>query len=147
MVDIPKTVPQENMKDSIFGVKQENDLQLILQEKYHLELNKTSYYCKFDFTSNDAIFEIKSRRCKSTQYPTTMIQQSKITKGLEHLDKGKQVYLVFNFTDKILVHTMKKDYNYTFSNGGRCDRGRPEFQQYCYLPISDCECIKIKENN
>ena len=39
MVDIPKTVPQENMKDSIFGVKQENDLQLILQEKYHLELN------------------------------------------------------------------------------------------------------------
>ena len=42
---------------------------------------------------------------------------------------------------------MKDDYNYIFAKGGRCDRGRPEFQQYCYLPISDCEVIKIKENN
>ena len=81
MIEIPQSVPQSNIKDSVFGIKAEDDRKLILQEKYHLELNKTSYYCKFDFTSNDAIFEIKSRRCKSTQYPTTMITASKIIKG------------------------------------------------------------------
>ena len=122
------------MTDYKFGIAQENYLLPILKEKFGETLSKTeNKYCSFDFENNSCLIELKSRRCKSDTYPTTMIGANKLNKAKE---TTKDVYFCFNYTDGLYFHKYDETINYKIKRGGRFDRGRPEVNNYAYIPIS-----------
>ena len=77
--------------------------------------------------------ELKTRRNKKDAYPTTMVNLSKIQKIVE----GNTYYFVFNFTDGIYYIKYEKTLFDTFEVkiSGRCDRGRPEYEEYVFIPV------------
>jgi hypothetical protein len=123
------------MLDYNFGIQNEKLLLPVLREKFGETLRPTNRYCLYDFYNNSCIVELKSRRCKSTTYSTTMIGENKLEMARKQFDLGKEIYFCFNYTDGLFYYKYDPDYNYTFEKGGRCDRGRPEIKNYAYIPI------------
>ena len=65
------------------------------------KLEKLDYYNDFDFTNNNnLLIELKSRRCKITDYSDTMISISKINKAkklIKNKDKKIEIYFFFYY--------------------------------------------------
>jgi len=120
--------------DYNFGFKKENELFSKIKDKYGDNINATNRMSLIDYESDDVIIELKSRRNKYSQYPTTMISKSKIDYMLK---SGKKSICLFNFIDG--VYNIEIDKNiinqFELRTGGRTDRGRPELSQYYYIPI------------
>ncbi len=120
--------------DLNYGMKREDDLFSKIKSAYGNNLCKTPSMCRWDYESDDVLVELKSRRNKYKAYPTTMIGKGKIDAMLE---SDKQSFCVFNFTDgvysiEIIPSIIDK---FELRQGGRWDRGRPELNQYYYIPI------------
>jgi hypothetical protein len=108
--------------DLAFGAN--NEIKVIDIIKKHWKddtITKTSNkYCKYDFESDNCIWELKSRRNTKTQYPTTIIPVHKL------IDIPKDYYFVFYFTnicsyikyDKDLFETFKRKDVRCFRQGG-----------------------------
>lgn len=94
-------------------------------------------YAPFDFrTKNKKIFiELKTRNNTKDKYPTTMVSQSKVNIAKEY--PKKTFIFCFKFTDGLYYIYYDKDLFDTFetSQGGRTDRGRDEFNTYCFIPV------------
>lgn len=121
-------------RDLEFGFEKEKELLnklKTLDPNINFSKNK---FCCYDFESDNTIIELKSRRNKYNKYPTTMIGNNKIKKFLS-LDKD--VYLVFSFTDGIYYVKCDDELinECSINTGGRYDRGKPELNEYCYIPI------------
>jgi hypothetical protein len=95
-------------------------------------------YAPFDFrTKNKKTFiELKTRNNAKDKYPTTMVSQSKVNIAKEY--PKKTFIFCFKFTDGLYYIYYDKDLFDTFeaSQGGRTDRGRDEFNTYCFIPVS-----------
>ena len=61
-----------------------------------------------------------------------MIGYNKIKKA-STLDE--YVYFFFSFEDGLYYWLYDKEYELEIKRGGRFDRGRPEINDYCYIPI------------
>jgi hypothetical protein len=81
--------------------------------------------------------ELKTRTNTKDKYPTTMIPLSKVK--IAESNPDKTYYFAFKFVDGIYYIQYKKDVfdTYEVKEGGRWDRGRPELNQYCYIPVAD----------
>ena len=131
-------------RDLKYGFKKEDDLFSKIKGAYGEGLKKTSSMCRWDYENDENVVELKSRRNKYKQYPTTMIGQTKVDKML---DTGKKCYGVFNFTDGIYSIELTKDKidQFELRQGGRWDRGRPELNQYYYIPIKQLTPLRQRE--
>jgi len=129
-------------KDIYFGLRNES-LVLELLKKDYPDIAKTPTTSHpYDFITTDVngiitYFELKSRRCSSTQYPDTMIGANKLQ--FAKLNPDKQFVFLFKFTDGIFRHKYLIDKEYTIRKGGRFDRNRPEVSNYAYIPIGELE--------
>lgn len=91
----------------------------------------------FDFVNGTAtaFVELKTRNNTKDRYPTTMIPLSKIKWANENYPA--EFYFAFKFTDGL--YYIKYDSavfsKFEVGEGGRFDRGRPELNQYCFIPI------------
>lgn len=119
--------------DLSLGLDAEDSLLETIRRHFGSDLEKTGHYARFDYESDTALVELKTRRCLSTTYPDTMIPYSKV-KYLREVARHKRAIFVFNFRDGVFYHEFNRANNYKVKEGGRCDRGRPEFQQYCFIP-------------
>jgi len=82
-------------QDILFGLSQEQKVMQKLANQFGNDLQKTTeQYCPYDFYTNDCKIELKSRRCSSTQYATTIIPVKKTE------TQGRLIFC-FNFTDKL----------------------------------------------
>ena len=120
--------------DYQFGEKNEIEIFELLKPKFD-GLQKKSKYSKFDFETANVKIELKTRRNESTKYPTTMIGLNKIKRCT---DPNKRFLFIFKFTDKTMFIEYNEQLfsNYeTKQNAGRFDRGKPELNEYCYIPI------------
>ncbi len=126
-------------RDLDFGFKQEDDLFSRIKDKYGEKVCKTEKNCRVDYESDDVLIELKSRRNTYSKYPTTMISKSKIDYMLK---SGKRSICLFNFIDGVYNIEITKDIinQFELREGGRRDRGRPELNQYYYIPI---ELLKL----
>ena len=115
-------------------MKREDDLFSKIKGVYGHNLCKTSNMCRWDYESDDVLVELKSRRNKYSAYPTTMIGKGKIDAMLK---SDKRSFCVFNFTDGVYSVEITPDIieKFELRQGGRWDRGRPELNQYYYIPI------------
>lgn len=122
------------MADYKFGITQENILLPTLKKTFENSLEKTkNKYCRYDFEGDTTLIELKSRRCKSDTYPTTMIGFNKLQMAKR---QSKDVYFCFGFTDGLFFHKVENDNDYHIQKGGRWDRGKAEINNYVYIPIN-----------
>ena len=129
-----------NNKDYIFGITEEQKIKPDLEEFFKVDLEKTiGRYNLFDFIGKDYYIEIKSRKNKLTQYPTTIVGINKINKAKELIKEGNRILFIFNFTDSIDFWEYKgldsiKDYDTRFIS--RKDRPNHS-SEYLEIPIND----------
>ena len=121
--------------DFKFGSNSEQEILDLLSLKFG-EINKTTdKYNPFDFEGSNIKIELKTRRIKSDQYPTTMIGYNKIKLCK---DPNISYYFVFKFTDKTLYcqYCIEDFKDFEVKKSGRSDRGCIETNDYLYIPIS-----------
>jgi len=116
-------------------MKAEEYIQLYFKQT---TLKKLSKFNTFDFEGDTALFEVKTRRNKLADYPTTMVGYNKI---LACQNCEKDVYFIFQFTDGNYYYKYSKDETFEIKIGGRYDRGSIEKNYYYYIPIE--KLIKI----
>ena len=90
------------------------------------------------------ICELKSRRNSYDKYPSTMVSQSKIEKS-KKIKKNIKFY--FLFTDGLYSYTFNPLDDLEYKRGGRRDRNRTEYNNYCYIPIELLEFITDEINS
>lgn len=100
-------------------------------------------FAPFDFVddTNTVYVELKTRRNKRNQYPTTMVPESKIKK----IVVGNTYYFAFKFTDGLYYIKYDKEIfdSFEIKQGGRYDRGRPEVENYCYIPVELLQPLQV----
>ena len=132
--------------DLEFGSDDENGILLTLRKFFNDDsITKTkNINASFDFEGKNILIELKSRRCKSSTYPTTIVGSTKFKK----LDPDKtDHYFVFKFTDG----TFYIKYNpgifrhYEEKSICRRDRGRIEKQTHILIPVDNLQPLVIDE--
>ena len=122
-------------EDKKFGDNSENNIIDCIEKHFDTKITKTyDYYDLMDFYDDDNYYEIKSRRNKYNQYPTTMIGYNKILYSQKSI---KDVYFIFSFTDGNYFYKYDKNDNFNINMGGRDDRRKEEFKKYFYIPIEN----------
>jgi len=121
-------------KDLEFGFKAEDDLLGKIKSIYGEKICKTEPNCRVDYFDDNTLIELKSRRNTYKKYPTTMISKGKIDYMLK---SGKRSICLFNFSDGLYSIEIDKNKidKFKLKRGGRWDRGRPELNEYYYIPI------------
>jgi hypothetical protein len=123
-------------KDIAYGLKSEASLLLGIKNTFGEGYEKIQEtYHPYDFQDGDNYIELKTRRCKHNTYPTTMIGYNKV-KYAQDRPTCKFKFL-FKFEDGLYQHDFQHTKEYPVSVGGRCDRGRTEFNKYVFIPIND----------
>jgi len=121
------------LKDYHYGINKE--IQLLPQLQIFL-IDNTIYKLEnsnvFDFKGDNKFIELKSRNNNYSKYPTTMIGLNKIKKAST---LQEYVYFFFCFNDGLYYWLYDKDCELEIKKAGRFDRGRPEINEYCFIPI------------
>jgi hypothetical protein len=125
------------MADLQFGLLHENLVKKGIDEKFGEGFEKTEDpFHPWDFTRNSTEFiELKTRRCNHNTYPTTMVGYNKIKYAQSNPEATYKI--LFKFKDGLYSYDLDPTAEYAKKTGGRCDRGKPEFAYYCYIPIEN----------
>ena len=105
------------------------------------DLKQNPQFDLFDYESDDYLIDLKTRRCKSTTYPDTMIPINKIDFCKT---SSKKIYFFFKFIDGLFYWQFRADQLalLRFDFGGRQDRAKYEIKQYCYIPIRELQKLR-----
>lgn len=129
-----------NFKKSYqFGKKQELIVLPIIREFFADDTIRPNEerYCKYDFTSADVNYELKSRTTPYNKYPTTMITQDKLS------NSDKPIILLFSFTDGLyfIEHNMPL---FELFETKPFQRSGGEWKEkiHIYIPIEELKLIK-----
>ena len=121
--------------DVDYGLQNELICQSKIENFFNEKLNKLDYYNDFDFTNNNnLLIELKSRRCKITDYSDTMISISKINKAkklIKNKDKKIVIYFFFYYLQNDLYY-WKYDDTIDLRIDNCCYRNVRK--QYAYIP-------------
>ena len=123
-----------------YGQRQEKAVLPLLHEYFGEDVTRNeNRYAKYDFTSENCDYELKSRTNKMKQYPTTMLTQNKV----EERDVSKDLILLFNFTDCLayIQYEAEKFDAYTAQNFSRLGASWDE-KKHLYIPIEHLQVIK-----
>ena len=118
--------------DYAFGkTKEEQALQKICRF-FNEEIHPTTEWCRWDFESDFAIYELKSRNVNSNTYPDVMVGYNKIQ------PIRKNQYFLFNFTDGLFYikydEELFMDFELkVFKREGRMDYNDKR-QVMCHIP-------------
>ena len=99
-------------------------------------------YCKYDYESKDAIYELKTRNNRLLAYPTTLIGFDKI------LNTTKIQYFVYSYIDKLAYIKYDKDLFSTFQLLPFKRNARDDFidkeKLYYHIPVKNLIIIDRK---
>ena len=88
-------------KDLEFGLNKEKEILNLINKYFKRDIHKTiDKFCKYDFYDNRYNYELKSRRCSSNTYDTTLIPFDKLQ---------KRIIFLFLFTDGLYYIKYKKE--------------------------------------
>jgi hypothetical protein len=122
-------------EDFEFGINNEIDLLEPLRFFFSDDtiMQIENKYSRFDFKGDKKYIELKSRKCNSTTYPTTIVSFAKFNK----VKDGHNYYCFFKFLDGIKYIEYDKNLFNTFEikQVVRRDRGRIEKDFYYHIPI------------
>lgn len=111
---------------------EENVYNQIVKRWDNREIKKTTEkYSPFDFYCDKYKYELKSRKCNYSTYPTTMISTEKLG--------NYKLYLLFSFTDGLYYIKYKKSLFKTFESKPFQRKGRTDIKDiqynFIYIPI------------
>ena len=133
----------QKILDIEFGTNNEERLLNTIQTFFndHTIIKITTKYSPFDYMGNNLLIELKSRRCNSFTYPTTIIGINKFNQ----IDPSIKYILIFSFTDTTLYIEYDEILFNTFAikTITRRDRGRIESAKYYHIPIKNLKPIII----
>jgi len=112
--------------DLLFGGANESAALPLLQSHLNPNLRKTTNtYSLTDFvTPDETLFvELKSRRCRSDAYPTSIVGYNKIREMDRRTREGAKCYVAFAYTDGLFVIEYEKDLFETFEHRDSFWRG------------------------
>jgi hypothetical protein len=115
-----------------YGLNGEIQCNELICNKFNV-IKNANRWAVFDFESDEYLVELKTRRCKSTQYKDVMMNAPKINKARE---TDKKVIFVFNFLDGVYYWQFDKNITLREDMNGRSDRGIYEEQIMYYIPIN-----------
>ena len=127
---------QKFIIDKKLGDSEEDRIIKIIEKKWNTKLIKNGESSIIDFTAENDEYsvELKSRRNNYAKYPTTMIGNNKI----DYIKKNNLTCIfVFAFLDGDYYYKYNENDDFKTDIGGRCDRGKPEFKKYYYIPIEN----------
>ena len=131
-------VNRKKMSDLSFGLKKEKEVLKLLKSRYKEKtINQNSKYSTFDFETEDGSmqWELKSRRIKSTTYPTMMLSYQKIKKAQEDLGKKKSIIL-FYLNDGLFEWEYDPN-GFKIAMGGTTARNCDERHLCGYIPVKN----------
>ena len=125
--------------DVDYGLQNELICQSKIENCLNQKINKLDYYNDFDFTNNDnnLLIELKSRRCKISDYSDTMIPITKINKAkklIKNKDKHIEIYFFFYYLQNDLYY-WKFDDNIILRIDDNCNY-RGIRKPYTYIPTN-----------
>jgi len=133
----------QKIQDIEFGTNNEQKLLNTIQTFFNDDtiIKIETKYSPFDYIGNNCLIELKSRRCNSSTYPTTIIGINKFNQ----IDPNIKYILIFSFTDIVLYIEYEEELFNTFSikTVSRRDRGRVESAKYYHIPIKNLKPIII----
>jgi len=128
------------LSDIKFGFKNEKDTIHIIRLYFQDNIQKMKRYDKYDFMGESCYYELKSRRNKYLDYPTTLIPSDKI-------DDTKNIIFIFNFIDGLYYIKYNKEIFDTFEKKPFKRRQRIDYndkeKDYYYIPIEALNYISI----
>jgi hypothetical protein len=97
--------------DIVYGLNEENNIKNILENHFNIKLKKPKDKFKsYDLKGKNIRIEIKSRKIKSTQYPTTFLCNSKLKYYNKKIKRfNKKYIIVFNYLDEIKIIEFNDD--------------------------------------
>tara|TARA_R110000823_G_scaffold113740_1_gene235734 strand:- start:160 stop:558 length:399 start_codon:yes stop_codon:yes gene_type:complete len=98
-----------------FGIKIEDAIKPVIDEKFNADFQKKDdIWDILDFHDEDKkiICEIKGRKIKSSQFPSTIIPMNKVSEGFIKTEVGYKVYFIFVFTDKTMYCELTESLEY-----------------------------------
>ena len=123
-----------------YGQTQEEKMLFTLKKLFPDIKRTQEKYADWDYIDETLKYkiELKSRRIRSTQYPSTIIGSNKIFKGQKEKLEGYKILYIFNYLDKIVYYRLKKKekFNESFFND----------KYHCFIPankLKNIERIKI----
>ena len=134
----PKNSNVNYQNDLTFGLSEEIRIKTILEDNFG-SLESLDKYNPFDFENDKYLLELKSRRVTHNQYPTAMVNYSKLVKTK---DTTKTRIIIFNYTDGIYYWLVNED-EYSTGLGGRNDRGLDEFSKMAYVPKENLKLLEV----
>lgn len=137
---------RKKLQDDLdYGLPKENPVIDTLKKWFEEEITKSTYqYCPHDGFSKTTEYEIKSRRNRYNQYPTTIIPCSKI----RNMKRDRLVF-VFNFTDGLYYIQYDKEkfakYEIKMVEAVRKRGGviGKNLEPHFFIPIGDLTHINI----
>ena len=145
---IPKTYNHsQSIIDRKLGDKLERKFEtwLVAENWFNadFDLGKSPGWKELDYkTTNDEpkkiFLELKGRRVRKHQYPTTIIGHNKYIKARKMMMKGYEVYFFFQFKDRLCFWQvpMILPEGVEVKIAGTNKRGRPEYKDHLYIPIA-----------
>jgi hypothetical protein len=131
--------------DLQFGEDNEKRLLSTIQQFFNDDsiIKIACKYSAFDFIGDNILIELKTRRCSSFTYPTTIIGINKF----KYTEPGIKYILIFSFTDLVLYIEYDEEIFKTFSikTITRRDRGQIEKALYYHIPIKLLKPIIIDD--
>lgn len=127
--------------DYLFGTKNQVNIFPILKQHFGDDLLMTpEQYAKYDFYTGSAYFELKTRKNRKAQYPTTLLTCNKI------LDCDKDQYFIFHFTDELCYIKYEKTLFDTFQRKpySRINL-ESDMKDYLFIPITELKSIEWKK--
>jgi hypothetical protein len=123
-----------------FGKKQEVIVLPLIREFFADDAIRPTegQYCKYDFTSTDCNFELKSRTNTFSKYPTTVITCNKLTSS-----EDKRLILLFSFTDGLYFCENNPPLFASFEKKQFSRAGLDwDEKEHIYIPIEHLTLIK-----
>jgi hypothetical protein len=127
--------------DIAFGTGLESPVIERLSKYFGEEVKKVEYqYSLFDAQSETTKYEIKSRRCRSDQYPTTIIGINKAC------PEGGRLVFVFHFTNGLyyIEYNADKFASYEIKHVEAVRKGGVRtLKPHYFIPVGDLTKINI----
>jgi hypothetical protein len=122
-------------KDYQFGKTNEERVLIKLCKVFDEQILPTTEFCSWDFESDSAIYELKTRNHSSNTYQDVMIGYNKI----QPFNNNKPQYFLFNFTDGLFYIKYDEDVFTDFELKLFKREGRTDYndkpQVVCHIPI------------
>ena len=126
-------------KEYSIGLKTEREILKILNDKKTKVFKMTSQYHTFDYVDEDELIyvELKSRRCTSRTFNTSIISDHKIqvAKKLKKEDKNHKIYFIFKFLDCIKCIKYNRKLFKTFNSKDITRRDRNVTALHIEIPV------------